>query len=221
MMLRQNILTLLIATALISSASGCNHSQDHDEGGVTSPNKEAPNQTPGRTNQGPSPSQDPGVTVKGRSLQILKKPNSTDLSFGVVYTLDSDQNGMAWQITYKTDITDAELKSLPETMYWNVHYKIGEKPRIDAFDAEDFAIDKSRLRLGQMKLTKPKKVLAEIILMQQDGFLTFGTSPLGALNNPKFVINLGDLCRTSPEYFSNNTNTKKCYEINLDDVGLK
>ena len=214
-----NIRSLLLCTGLWLGLSGCSHNSHTSDDGVTTPNKDAPNQTGGQT-PGPGPSQDPGVTVKGRSLQIAKRSNSGDLSFGVIYSLASDQDGMSWQITYKTDITDAELKTLPDTMYWNVIYKLGETPRISAQDAADFALDKTQIRLGQMKITKPKNILAEIILTQQDGFIAFGTSPATTLSDPKFLIDLGDLCKASPEYFANITNTKKCSEIKVEDVGL-
>lgn len=212
------IFASLLCAGLLLNATGCSH--DSDDDGVNTPKKDNRHPTSDGERLGPTPAPDPGVTVKGRSLQLVKKPNSNDLAFGVVYSLASDRDGMTWLITFKTDITDAELKQLPDTMYWNVHYQLGAKPRINAVDAMNFTIEKNQIRQGQIKITGPKYILAEILMMQKDGFLMFGTNPSETLTSPKFVLDLGALCKSAPEYFSNITNRKRCHEIKLEDVGL-
>jgi hypothetical protein len=132
-------------------------------------------------------------------------------------SFDSDPDGLSWIITFRTDISDAELKSLPDTIYWNM---FGAGSTIVFPATSSPSIPKAFLKMGQIKLAKPKFGVAQTILTQQDGRLVFGTSPQEAVLHPRFTMEIGDICHKSPEYFSNLTNNLKCFEVREADVGL-
>lgn len=220
MFLKISFLTFaLLATACSSPRSSQDDAKSPQGQPPSSPNPQ--NQPEDTPNPQPRPTHEPDEpTIKGRSLGFKKHSDGT-LAFGVTYTLASDQDGLKWMATFTTDITDAEIQKLPEAMYWAVIYKTGERSLFNAEDAAKMKVSRAALKIGQIKMTTSKESIASVILAQQSGFLSFGTTPKNALNTPSFVIELGSLCRSSPEYFSNLTNNKKCYDIKTDDVGLK
>lgn len=152
----------------------------------------------------------------GRTLKILKDPVTNKLSFGAIYTLDSDPDGMSLLFTFKTDISDSELANLPEEIYWNV---LGGDGLI-AVPATSTAskLPKSSIKIGQI-MVKSSYSTARAILSLKDGKLLFGVSPESTLSNPKFNLDVGEICSSSSDLFTNLTNDKKCHEIVESDVG--
>ncbi|MCX6126840.1 MAG: hypothetical protein NTV34_19110, partial [Proteobacteria bacterium] len=81
----------------------------------------------------------------GKELKIAQDPVTEKLSFGAVYTLDADPDGMSLLITFRTNISDEELKSLPDNLHWNI---IGPRDIAVPVTVQDAVIPKSALKVG-------------------------------------------------------------------------
>lgn len=151
----------------------------------------------------------------GKSLSLSTDPGTGKYQLGVQFAYGPDLVGgtfnLNWSILFTSTISNQELNNLPPKIKWNLYNAKSDK-YLTNWSQQPL---EEKQQLHQASISLVDTLAKQTIGSQADLYLVFADQD----GKPLYNLNIGNLCKKSPNYFINLTETeKKCFQVNIQDV---